>query len=66
MLTALSMAQSYEESSAHNIWTLQAVVTFSGPEEESLSGIALESGSVLERLTDSFSILHGQATAALG
>ncbi|BDA44585.1 hypothetical protein COCOBI_06-0610 [Coccomyxa sp. Obi] len=41
----------------------KAVVTFSGPEEESLSGIALESGSALERLTDSFSILHGQATA---
>ncbi|EIE21363.1 hypothetical protein COCSUDRAFT_56582 [Coccomyxa subellipsoidea C-169] len=40
-----------------------AVVTFSGPEEESLSGIALESGSDLDRLTDSFSILHGQATA---
>ncbi|KAK9908229.1 hypothetical protein WJX75_004580 [Coccomyxa subellipsoidea] len=43
----------------------KAVATFSGPEEESLSGIALESGSALEQLTDSFSILHGQATATL-
>jgi hypothetical protein len=43
----------------------QVTITFSGPDEEGLSGIALESGSSLEQLTDSFSILHGHATARL-
>lgn len=43
----------------------QATITFSGPDEETLSGVALESGSALDRFTESFSILHGQATAVL-
>ncbi len=43
----------------------QATVTFSGPDEESLSGIALESGSALDRFRESFSVMHGQATATL-